>query len=66
MQAQIRLLLREQSDKGLHCLPYHLHLMGTLLPRNLQTVPFIAGLDEVQEELCITPALALASALAKC
>ena len=23
VQAQIRLLLKEQSDQGLHCLPFH-------------------------------------------
>ena len=26
VQTQIRLLLREQSDQGLHCLPFLLHL----------------------------------------
>ena len=26
VQTQIRLLLEEQSDQGLHCLLYHLHL----------------------------------------
>ena len=26
VQTQIRLLLVEQSDQGLHCLPLHLHL----------------------------------------
>ena len=25
VQTQIRLLLEEQSDQGLHCLPFHLH-----------------------------------------
>ena len=25
VQTQIRLLLEEQSDEGLHCLPFHLH-----------------------------------------
>ena len=25
MQTQIRLLLKEQSDQGLHCLPFHLY-----------------------------------------
>ena len=25
VQTQIRLLLEEQSDRGLHCLPFHLH-----------------------------------------
>ena len=27
VQTQIRLLLEEQSDQGLHCLPLHLHLL---------------------------------------
>ena len=29
VQTQIRLLLNEQSDQGLHCLPFYLHLMHT-------------------------------------
>ena len=28
MQTQIRLLLEEQSDQGLHCLLFHLHLLN--------------------------------------
>ena len=28
VQTQIRLLLEEQSDLGLHCLPFHLHFWG--------------------------------------
>ena len=28
---QIRLLLDEQSDQGLHCLPFRLHLLDKLL-----------------------------------
>ena len=31
MQTQIRLLLEEQSDQGLHCLPFHLHRLDSLL-----------------------------------
>ena len=31
MQTQIRLLLDEQSDQGLHCLRFPLHLLDTLL-----------------------------------
>ena len=27
---QIRLLLEEQSDQGLHCLLFHLHLFGEM------------------------------------
>ena len=30
VQTQIRLLLKEQSDQGLHCLPFHLHLLDAL------------------------------------
>ena len=31
VQFQIRLLLEEQSDQGLHCLPFQLHLLEALL-----------------------------------
>ena len=31
MQTQIRLLLEEQSDQGLHCLPFRLHRLDLLL-----------------------------------
>ena len=31
MQTQIRLLLEEQSDLGLHCLPFRLHRLDSLL-----------------------------------
>ena len=31
VQTQIRLLLQEQSDQGLHCLQFHLHLLEALL-----------------------------------
>ena len=31
MQTQVRLLLMEQSDQGLHCLPFHLSLLGGVL-----------------------------------
>ena len=30
MQTQIRLLLEEQSDQGLHCLLFHLHLFDEI------------------------------------
>ena len=32
VQTQIRLLLEEQSDQGLHCLLYHLHCLDEILP----------------------------------
>ena len=31
VQTQIRLLLEEQSDQGLHCLPLRLHHLDSLL-----------------------------------
>ena len=31
VSTQIRLLLEEQSDQGLHCLPFHLHILDTYL-----------------------------------
>ena len=31
VQTQIRLLLVEQSDQGLHCLPFRLHHLDSLL-----------------------------------
>ena len=31
VQTQIRLLLEEQSDQGLHCLPFHLDLLDKWL-----------------------------------
>ena len=34
VETQIRLLLKEQSDPGLHCLPFHLHLLDTMLYGN--------------------------------
>ena len=30
MQTQIRLLIEEQSDQGLHCLLFHLHLFDKI------------------------------------
>ena len=31
VQTQIRLLLEEQSDQGLHCLPFRLHRLDSLV-----------------------------------
>lgn len=31
LQTQIRLFLKEQSDQGLHCLPFYLHQLDALL-----------------------------------
>ena len=30
MQTQIRLFIEEQSDQGLHCLPFHLHVFDKI------------------------------------
>ena len=30
VQTKIRLLLKKQSDQGLHCLPFHQHLLDAL------------------------------------
>ena len=34
VQTHIRLLLEEQSDQGLHCLPFHVHLFDEI-PKGL-------------------------------
>ena len=31
VQTKIRLLLKKQSDQGLHCLPFHQHLLNALM-----------------------------------
>ena len=31
VQTKIRLLLKKQSDQGLHCLPFHPHLLDALM-----------------------------------
>ena len=31
VQTQIKLLVEEQSDQGVHCLQFQLHLLGALL-----------------------------------
>ena len=31
VQTKIRLLLKKQSDQGLRCLPFHQHLLDTLM-----------------------------------
>ena len=38
VQTQIKLLLEEQSDQGLHCLLFHLHLFDEI-PRGLVSFP---------------------------
>ena len=41
VQTQLRLLLKEQSDQGLHCLLFHLHLFDKL--------PFVEILGKLQQ-----------------
>ena len=45
VQTLIRLLLKEQSDQGLHCLPFHPHALETLLACKIVTftIPFLVG-----------------------
>ena len=31
VQTKIRLLLKKQSDQGLHCLPFHQHLLDAVM-----------------------------------
>ena len=31
VETKIRLLLKKQSDQGLHCLPFHQHLLDALM-----------------------------------
>ena len=41
LQTQIRLLLEEQSDQGLHCLLFHLHVFDKIhvhVPSGLDSV----------------------------
>ena len=39
VQTQIRLLLEEQSDQGLHCLLFHLHLFDEMeIPLDLASL----------------------------
>ena len=37
VQTQIRLLIEEQSDQGLHCLLFHLHLFSEI-PKGLASL----------------------------
>ena len=39
VQTQIRLLLEDQSDQGLHCLQFHLHLFDEI-PYDLASLNF--------------------------
>ena len=41
VQTQIRLLLKEQSDQDLHCLPFDLHLLAALLHCKTKLIHFM-------------------------
>ena len=43
MQAQIRLVLKEQSDKVLHSLPYCLHLLNIIMYLDIYIIANNAG-----------------------
>ena len=43
MQTQFKLLLKEQSDQDLHCLPFHLLHMCTLLYGTCTVISDISG-----------------------
>ena len=45
VQTMIRLLLKEQSDQGLHCLPFHPHALENIMACKTLTVtiPFLGG-----------------------
>ena len=45
MQTQIRLLQREQSDQGLHCLTFNLHLFGDITALKNQIIPILGQLQ---------------------
>ena len=40
VQTQIRLLLEEQSDQVLHCLPFHMSLVGVSLQSDTNFLHF--------------------------
>ena len=46
VQTQIRLLLEEQSDQGLHCLPFRLHSLDSL-PYGRATVQILEWLQKM-------------------
>ena len=46
MQTQIRLLLKEQSDQGLHCLLFHLHLLKQIFYLLASLFEFLGGLQQ--------------------
>ena len=47
VQTQIRLLLEEQSDQGLHCLLFHLHLLEAFLCCKANLFEFEGGCSHI-------------------
>ena len=47
VQTQIRLLLEEQSDQGLHCLPFCLHRLDSLLYGKSHIVQILEWLQQI-------------------
>ena len=44
VQTKIRLLLKKQSDQGLHCLPFHQHLLDALMRCYIKLFLFLGQL----------------------
>ena len=47
VQTQIRLLLEEQSDQGLHCLPFRLHPLALLTYGRANIVQILKWLQQI-------------------
>ena len=47
VQTQIRLLLLEQCDQGLHCLPFHLHHLVALLHCKIKLLHFFGTISVI-------------------
>ena len=43
VQAKIRLLLKKQSDQGLHCSPFHQHLLDALMQCTVHQIFLFLG-----------------------
>ena len=49
VQTKIRLLLKKQSDQGLHCLPFHQHLLDALMQCYIKLFYFLGQLWQLFE-----------------
>ena len=43
VQTKIRLLLKKQSDQGLHCLPFHQHLLDALMQCYIKLITAVSN-----------------------